>query len=140
MQHVKNLSTIGSKAMHLLRKRIINLCIPVDCQLKLFDQTIVPILLYRSEVTGFENLQPLEKIHLDFMKNILKMKSSNPLAMVNGEFGRYPLKIQVKVRMITFWSKLLPGKNSKLLFKMYLLLLYLHRNNIYSCKWILYVE
>ena len=140
VQHVKNLSTLASKAMHLLRKRIVNLYLPVDCQLKLFDQTIVPILLYGSEVTGFENLQPLEKIHLDFMRNILKMKSSTPLVMVYGEFGRYPLEIQVKVRMIKFWSKLLTGKNSKISFKMYLLLLYLHRNNIYSCKWILYIE
>ena len=74
------------------------------------------------------------------MRNILKMKSSTPLVMVYGEFGRYPLEIQVKVRMIKFWSKLLTGKNSKISFKMYLLLLYLHRNNIYSCKWILYIE
>ena len=40
------------------------------------------------------------------MRNILKMKSSTPLFMVYGEFGRYPLEIQVKVRMIKFWSKL----------------------------------
>ena len=32
-------------------------------QLKLFDQTIVPILLYGSEIFGFENLQALEKNH-----------------------------------------------------------------------------
>ena len=56
MQHVKNLSIIPSKAMYLLRKRIANLYWPVDCQLKHFDQTIVPIFLYGSEVTGFENL------------------------------------------------------------------------------------
>ena len=48
--------------MQLLRKRIVNLHLPVDCQLKVFDQTIVPILFYVSETFGFENLQPLEKI------------------------------------------------------------------------------
>ena len=120
MQHVKTLSIIASKAMHLLQKRIVNLYLPVDCQLKRFDQTIVSILLYGSEVTGFENLQPLEKkIHLDFMRNILKMESSTPLVMVYGEFGRYPYDVQVKVRMIKFWSKLLTGMNSKISFKMY---------------------
>ena len=60
--------------------------------------------------------------------------------MVYGEFGRFPLSIQIKVRMVKPWSKILAGKNSKISFKMYLLLLYLHRNNIYSCKWILYIE
>ena len=60
--------------------------------------------------------------------------------MVYGEFGRFPLSIQVKVRMLKFWAKILTGKNSKISFKMYLLLLYLHRNNIHSCKWILCIE
>ena len=74
------------------------------------------------------------------MRSILKMKSSTPLVMVYGEFGRFPLSIQIKVRMIKFWSKILTGKNSKISFKMYLLLLYLYRNNIYSCKWIVFIE
>ena len=140
VQHIKNVSKLANKSMHLLRKRIVNLHLPVDCQMKLFDQTIVPILLYGSEITGFEILQPLEKIHLDFLRVILKMKSNTPLVMVYGEFGRFPLSIQVKVRMVKFWAKILTGKNSKISFKMYLLLLYLHRNNIHSCKWILCIE
>ena len=86
--------------MYLLRKRIVNLHLPVDCQLKLFDLTSVPILLYRSEITGFESIQILEQIHTKFMKNILKMKNSTPNIMVYGEFGRFPLEIQAKVRMI----------------------------------------
>ena len=113
-QHTKNVSNIACKAMYLLRKRIVNLYLPVDCQLKLFNQTIVPILLYGTEVSGFENLQPLEKIQLDFLRRILKMKSSSPLVMVYGEFGWYPLEIQVKVRMIKFWLKLLNGENTKM--------------------------
>ena len=140
VQHVKSVSTLACKAMHLLRKRIVNLYLPVDCQLKLFDQTIVPILLYGSEVTGFENLQQIEKIQLDFLRSILKMKSSTPLVMVYGEFGRFPIAIQIKIRMIKFWAKILTGKNTKISYKLYLLLLYLHKNNIYSCKWILFIE
>ena len=74
VQNIKKISELACKAMYLLRKRIVNLQLPVDCQLKLFDQTIVPILLYGSEVCGFENLHVIEKIHLDFLKSILKMK------------------------------------------------------------------
>ena len=48
VQNIKKISELACKAMYLLRKRIVNLQLPVDCQLKLFDQTIVPILLYGS--------------------------------------------------------------------------------------------
>ena len=58
MQHIKNVSKLENKSMHFLRKRIVNLHLPVDCQMKLFDQTIVSILLHGIEVTGFEILQP----------------------------------------------------------------------------------
>lgn len=140
VQYVKHLSAIACKAMYLLRKRIVNLHLPVDCQLKLFDQTIVPILLYGSEITGFENIRLLEKVHLDFLKGILKMKSSTPNSIVYGEFGRFPLEIQVKLRMIKYWSKILCGKDTKFSYRMYLILYCLHKNNIFSCKLISYIE
>ena len=60
--------------------------------------------------------------------------------MVYGEFGRFPIAIQIKIRMIKFWAKILTCKNTKISYKLYLLLLYLHKNNIYSCKWILFIE
>ena len=52
------------------------------------------------------------------------MKSSTPLVMLFGEFGRYPLEIQVRVRMIKFWSKLLNGKNTKITYKFYMLIIF----------------
>lgn len=140
VQYYKALSSVAYKAMSLLRKRIVNLNLPVDCQLKLFDQTILPILLYGSEICSFEKLQLLEKVHLDFLRSILKMKKSTPLTMVYGEFGRYPIEIQAKKRMIKHWSKILTDKDSKISYKMYSVLLYLHKNNIYSCNWILCIE
>ena len=100
VQHYKALSSIAYKTMSLLRKRIVNLNLPAVCQLKRFDQTILPILLYGSEICSFEKLQLVEKVHLDFLRSILKMKKSTPLTMVFGEFGRYPIEIQAKKRMI----------------------------------------
>ena len=100
----------------------------------------MPILLYVSETFGFENLQPLEKIHLDFIKSILRMKSSTPLIMVYGEISLFSLEIQIKTSMIKFWAKILTGKNTKFSHKIYKLLLYLHNNNIYSCKLILCIQ
>ena len=55
----------------------------------------------------------IEKNNLDFLKSILKLKNSTPNIMVCGEFGRYPLEIMVKIRMVKFWCKLLTGQNTK---------------------------
>ena len=37
-----------------------------------------------------------------------------PDYMVYGELGRYPISIDIKVRIIKFWCKLIMGKQSKL--------------------------
>lgn len=140
VKHYKHISEVAVKAMYLLRKRIVNLHLPVDCQLKLFDQTIVPILLYGSEICGYENYCTVEKIHLDFLRSILKMKKSTPHTMIYGEFGRFPIEISAKVRMIRYWSNLISGKMDKISYKMYKMLLYLHRNNLHSSRWISCIE
>lgn len=43
----KQLVSQANKAMHILYSRISNLDLSIDIQLKLFDQTILPILTYR---------------------------------------------------------------------------------------------
>ena len=87
MQALKHQSALASKAMHLLRQRIHNLEFPIDCQLKLFDRTIVPILLYGCEVSGFEICNVLEKVHLNFLRSIFRMKKSTPLVMITENLG-----------------------------------------------------
>ena len=41
--------------MHLLFVRVNNLNLPIDLQLKLFDNTVLPILTYACEVWGYED-------------------------------------------------------------------------------------
>jgi len=59
------------RALFAVYRRIKNQPTPVDLQMKLFDSLVEPILLYGSEVWGFENTCLLEKIHLQFCKKIL---------------------------------------------------------------------
>ena len=110
-----------------------------NCLQMLSADDMSDILMQKVKYNGFDP-ELSEKIHLDFLKSILKMKSSTPLIMIYGEFGRFPLEIQVKTRMIKFWAKILTGKNTKISYKMYELLLYLHNKDIYSCKWILCIQ
>lgn len=55
-----------------------------------------PILLYGSEVWGFENFKIFEQMQLKFCKRILKVQNTTPTFMVYGEFGRFPLKLNVE--------------------------------------------
>ena len=60
----------AKKAMYLLFMRIHNLELPLDIQLKLFDNTVLPILTYSCEIWGYENNEIIERIHLDFLRKI----------------------------------------------------------------------
>ena len=76
----------AQKALYALYRKIYNLAIPVDLQLKLFDSLVTPILLYSSEIWGFGCISNIEKIHLQFCKRVLSVRSSTPF-MVYGELG-----------------------------------------------------
>jgi hypothetical protein len=56
----------------------------------------------------------LERVHLKFCKLLFNLKTSTPSYMIYGELERYPIEIDVKVRIISFWTKLCCGKESKL--------------------------
>jgi hypothetical protein len=47
------------KALYCLHRKLRNISIPIDLQLKLFDTLILPIL---TEIWGYENTKQLEKI------------------------------------------------------------------------------
>jgi uncharacterized protein YebE (UPF0316 family) len=62
------------KAMHILYSKIFNLDIPNDLQLKLFDQTVVPIFTFNCEVWGFKNLDLIETVQNNSLRTITKSK------------------------------------------------------------------
>jgi hypothetical protein len=100
---------------------------------------IEPILLYVSEVWGYENLKILEQIHLKFCKRILKDRNTTPSFIVYGELGRFPLEIRVKLRTISYWCKLV-NNETKLSSSLYRLMLCLKNQGQNNFKGINYVE
>ena len=135
----KGLTNQAQKALFCIYKLVQNESIPVDLQLKLFDAMIEPILLYGCEVWGYENVKIIEQIHLKFCKRVLKVRSTTPNFMVYGELGRFPLEIRIKLRMISFWCKLVLNE-SKLSSILYRLMLALKTGSQYNFKWINFVE
>jgi hypothetical protein len=90
-------------------------------------------------IRGSGNNDILEKVHLKFCKIILHLKATTPNCMKYGELGRYPLDIDIKLRNILYWSKLITGKDIKLSIISYGLL-YLSQNNNCQFSWLNYVE
>ena len=56
--------------------------------LNLFDKLVTPILNYGSEVWGFCNAHQIERVHLQFCKNLLGVKQSTQNNFVYGDLGR----------------------------------------------------
>ena len=137
---MKQLVQIAKKAVFALRKKTLLLNLSIDCQLKLFDQTILPILTYACEIWGFEKLHMIEKVHIEFLRSIIRVNKSTPLYMIYGELGRYPLEIYIKCKMIGYWSRLILGKHEKLSFKAYQMLLYNFNDGNYKNKWIMSIK
>ena len=131
----KKLVDQAQKALFYIYKIIRNESIPIDLQCKIFDSMIEPILLYGSEVWGFENLKIIEQTHLKFYKRVLKVRNTTPNFMVYGELGRFPLEVKIKVRMILYWCKLV-NNESKLCSLLYRLMLGLKLKTRYTFKWV----
>ena len=129
----------AKKAMHLLYKRISNLNLPPDLAFKLFDHTVLPILLYSVEIWGYESVNYLEQIHCNFIKKKKKiqLRKSTPNYMIYAESGRYPLEITVKCRMIGYWNSLLINSKSKISYRIYQYMLNIPN---FNSNWINYIK
>jgi hypothetical protein len=130
----------ATKAMFFILKRGKHLNLSLQCQLRLFDSMVVPILLYGCEIWSFENIQSIEKIHIKFLRQLLPLRKSTPLYIIYGELGRFPLDVLVKTRTISFWSKLLYGKSAKMSTLIYKLLYNNYAVHKLDVKWLLNVK
>ena len=109
----------------------------ISCQLDLFDK---PILLYVCDVWGYGNNDILERVHLKFCKLLLRVKSSTPSCMIYGELGKYPVELDIKLRMVSYWARLLTYKESKLSSVLYKLLLHFSNGSNLNSPWLKYIE
>ena len=54
----------------------------LDLQLKIVDTLVSSILLYICEVIGLDKNDNNEKVHLQFLKNILRVRTTTPNYLV----------------------------------------------------------
>ena len=132
--------TPARKAMFGLNQRAINLLLPPDIHIDLFEKMISPIFLYGCEVWGYGNLEPLEIFYRAFIKRVLGLGKSTPNCIVYGEVGKYPIAHRVFSRMISFWAKISEGEPTKLSSIMYRLIYTLHLNGLYNSPWLMCIK
>ena len=64
-------------------------------------------MTYSCEVWGLHNIKELETFYLSFLKSVLCVKKSTPNCFVYGELGVFPLIIEMKMRIVKYWLKLI---------------------------------
>ena len=90
----KKLSEQGRKAVFSLFNKIQDDYYNQETLLSLFDTYVASILNYCCEVWSVHKAPEIEKVHLYFLKRILKVKKSTVNNMLYCELGRLPLYIE----------------------------------------------
>ena len=110
---MNDLKEKARRAFYAIKKSI-QIDIPIRIWLKIFKSVIEPIALYGSEVwgplteSGYEkwDKHPVETLHAEFCKNILKVGRNTPNNACRAELGQYPLLINIEKRATKFFKHL----------------------------------
>ena len=105
--------TQARKALYSMLVKANKLQLSVDTQCHLFDHLDLPVLLYGSEVWGYECIDQIDIFHRKFLRTILRVNKCTPDCMVYGETGREIILNHIKCRMTGFWLRIVKGKESK---------------------------
>ena len=121
---MNELKNKARRAFYAIRKSI-QIKIPIRTWLRIFQSVIEPIALYGSEVWGhltnlnFEkwDKNPIETLHAEFCRNILRMQRKIPNTACRAELGQYPLSLKIEKRTIKFWQHLQTSEPTSYHFK-----------------------
>ena len=136
----KQLKNQALRAMFSLLSKCRKYELTIDTKLELFDRMIVPIVTYGCEIWSYDDVRIVELLQLKFCKYILNVKKSTSNVMVYGELGRFPLAIEMKVRTVMYWFKLVTHNNCKLNTICYNLMYNQSADEDTSYKWLMNVK
>ena len=122
-------------------KKVIKFMLPVDIVLELFDQLVIPVMFYGSEVWCFPDITHIEVLYRKFLKELLGVNRCTTNAMVYGDTGTMPVSKLILSRATNYFMKICNGKRTKLSYIMYTLLRCKQENHpLYQSHWLNYVE
>ena len=100
---VSHLVSAATKAVHALKRRCAHLhSTDPALQCRLFNSLMLPMLSYASEVWAVDPKldDAAEKLHRQFLKQLLDIRTKTATEIVLADFGIYPLQIH-------FWQQIL---------------------------------
>ena len=130
----------AKKATYSLITRIKQLNLTFETSIELIERLIIPVLLYGSEIWGYENSKQLQTMFNIVMRKFLKLHKTTPMCMINGELGLKEILEYIENRMMNFWFQVATGEETKISTILYKWIKILHNKNIYSSVWIEKVE
>ena len=95
------------KAMNVLNFHLRKFCLSPIESIQLFDTFVTSVLNYGGQIWGLNKSKAIERIHLKFLKGLLRVKITTSNAGVYGVLGRYPIYINRFVLAIKYWFKIL---------------------------------
>ena len=107
---IKALRIKATRALYAIKAKININKLPIRLALKLFDALVKPILLYASETwepflnhdyKKWDNNE-IEKVHTQFLKQLIGVNRSTTNILVRGELNRYSLQREVLKRHIKY--------------------------------------
>ncbi len=103
----------ATRAMYCLVGKCRTFDLPVDLQVELFKITVVPVILYGREIWRKTMIRKVEILHMRFLKLTLCVERNTCIDFVYGKLRTYPLDIDKKVKVISYWSILINGRHEK---------------------------
>ena len=137
---VEDLCEQARKATYTILKKARTLDLPIDLQIDLFHKLVYPILSYGCEMWGYEKLDKLDEVHLNFLRHVLRLNKGTPIAMIYGETGEVPISLLVKVRVFKFYCKMTDSLHVTLSRKICNMLHTLYSRAKYTSKWLRFVK
>ena len=89
--------------------------------LSLFDTYISSVLCYGCEVWGFHKSPEIERVHIEYCKRILNVKTRTSNVMTYYELGRYPKCNLYQYLVPTFYIQTYLTKPMPELYKKYII-------------------
>ena len=126
----------ASKATYSLLTRIRQLDLNFEVSIELFERLIIPILLYGSEIWGYENEKQIQTMYNKALRKFLRLHKSTSICMMYGELGLKEISEHIENRMINFWFNIATGEDSKISSILYKWIKVLYDQNIYKSSWI----
>ena len=83
---------------------------------------VLPTISYGREMWGYEQIASIERVHIKFLKIILKVPITTCDEAVLGEVGRYPLSVYCSVKCMSYWLKIVKMSENRIVQQVYIML------------------